>query len=174
MSVVPATIDELVGYSTQLLAVAVEALESTPAGCPARRLVAPSTPAIDCELVAVVVDTITTEPIQPNTPPTAVGHQFLTGYLVMAVMTITWARCTAQPVGRRLPTAAEISAKATELNRDVWAVWNTIATRAAAGSLFQGACSPLYIEDPVPLEEAGGFAGWNLTIRARINGYSGA
>lgn len=178
MSVVPSTVDTLADYAEELLAAAVLALATTSSGVPPRQGVVPAPPAIDCEQVTVHIDMLGNDSVSPSSPPTQVSHQFATGLLIITTLVVTVARCVPSVKTKagtiQVPTGPQLTAASRKINQDAWAVFNTIVTMKDRGDLFNGRCRGMYVSPAVPIESAGGYAGWQIIVRPQIDGYDGA
>lgn len=167
-------------YAVELLEACNEALATTPAGAIERAFVAPGTPALDCcPQLTVNVAGLGLENTSPTTPVTAPAHRLTTtGQFILASFQVTVARCVhisednAQAI--MLPSPGELTEDAKVINADIWAMWNAVAAKVAAGELFGGRCKAIYFDPPTPLETAGGCGGWIWMLRPSIDGYIGA
>lgn len=176
MSVVESDVTTLNAYAHELLTACEQALVTTVGGIPARSCVSPGVPPIDCEQLTVHVLTVFPEVTSPTDPGTAQGHLLTTtGMLILAGFVVTVARCV--PVAKEnaqfieLPTVAELNAVSAMINQDLWAIWNRVSTMNEEGTIFGGRCKALYYRAAVPLDTAGGFAGWTLQFASSIDGY---
>jgi len=165
----PTSIDQLTVTAQALLDTCVVILNTTPDGAPASQFLTPSTPAIDCEFVAVQVGGLAeanTEPLFPSLGPAGrnrFGNVIFASYLIYVV------RCGPEWNGVNPPTDADKTANAAMVQRDGWALWNGI--RDTQDLLFDD-CIGVLFDGGAPLPEQGNFVGWLFQIRASIEGYS--
>jgi hypothetical protein len=166
----------LTDYAVELLDACADAVASTVGGPIGRAFVASALPALDCcPQLTVHVEGLQAENTSPTTPVTAPSHRLTTtGILFLAVYVVTVVRCQPPQEGRNSPSIAKLQEAAVASNQDLWAIWNTVATRHAAGQLFGGRCGPIYFDPPTPLLVEGLCGGWTLTFRPQIDGYPGA
>lgn len=167
----------LYDFAVELLDACADALGTTAAGAPDRRFVSPGLPVIDCcPLLAVHVGSILEGQTAPSSPPMVTGHRpsFMRQPLVQMVITIV--RCV--PVGSgdnansySPPSVAQLDAAAEVLAIDAWVIVNYLNWRQRAGDLFLGGCQAVFIDPAVSLDPQGGCGGWQIPVRAAIDGY---
>lgn len=150
------------------------ALADTPDGVPECAYLSPGPPPWDacpCLIVhiggPVVADTL---PLQPALAP---AHRIATfGEVNMVAITATILRCTPTiDEGGRLPSPAEFNAATRQTSCDLWAIWNHVAQAKRDGALFPPRERELLIEPSVALNQQGGAAGWQFTLRTQLDGY---
>lgn len=169
----PSTVTTLQEFATDLLAAAEDAVATTSGGAIEGKIT-PGEPALDCcPWLSVHVASLGAELTAPSTPATAPGHRNRApGMLMLASLIVTVARCNPSPTSSgQTPTAAQLTAAALQVNEDLWAIWNEIYQRDAAGDLFNGSCPAMYLDPAVPLAPSGGCVGWTIQVRPAINGY---
>lgn len=173
MSVVPSDVTTLGTWALELLAACEDALATTVGGVPDRSFVSAGQPALDCcPQLTVHVEGISADTTAPVNP-LAAGHRTQTGQLILARMVVTIARCAPTFGGDTLitPSASALQESALEVDQDMWAIWNKLFTVKEEGNIFDGACSALYFNGGIPLDTAGGCAGWTFEVQAAIQGY---
>lgn len=167
------TATALYDAAAEYLAACVAALNSeTTSGAPERRFVTNGPPAWDCcpQLTVhvggpAVADTAATRTLGP-------GHRIATtGFVNMVSMTATILRCAPIIEGNTLPSPAALAAAAAEMDADLWAIWNWIATRKRDLSLFGPKERELLMDPASSLNQQGGCCGWQIPIRVQLDGY---
>lgn len=155
----------------EFLAACESALNTTPAGAPARSFVAPGQPAADCcpQLTVHVVNV--TEPFTHG-GGLAEGHKARLGGRVNHIgLAMTLFRCV--DMESKLPSEAELATAAEQLNADGWALWNHIFNLIRADMLF-AKCDGVFWDGLRSLTPEGGCAGWYLLVRVTLDGYEEA
>jgi hypothetical protein len=165
---------DLYDLAAEWLAACELAVASAPGGAIAYAFVAPGSPALDCELLAVWAGGPIEAETAPLSPPLAPGHRdTVQGAVHLVNLTCCVVRCS--PVGDdqgRAPSAAEYEAVARQTMGDVWAIWNFTRQRHRDGSLFaSGHQREVFLEPAYPLPIQGGLAGWQVPIRVQLDGY---
>lgn len=162
-------------FAAELLEECTIALATTSGGAPDRTLISPSVPALDCcPMLAVDVRALGLEGTAPTAPGPVLGHRTFQGQLTLATLVATFVRCTPQPTGGDLspPTQAALTVVSSQIQEDVWAVWNHLTNLVRAKELFAAGCMAVYLDGATPINEAGACAGWTVTVRAAISGYN--
>lgn len=150
-----------------LLDTTVDILNTTTALAPASQFLTPSRPAFDCEFVAVQISRLAEDATSPTaTLDTKRRKHF--GNIILATFIIYVVRCAPQITGANPPTDAQKTASAEMVYEDAWYLWNGI--RSEQDDLFDG-CLGVYFDGGLPIQEQGGFVGWQFQIRASIEGY---
>jgi hypothetical protein len=154
-----------------------EAVVLAPAGAIDRAFVSPGPPAWDCcPQLTVHAGGPSQADTAPLGPPLQIGHRISDpGAVNLVTMTATVLRCS-PTLGDEgdaivLPDAAELDASAEEVLGDVWAIWNHLATRKLAGTLWAPKERELIFDPAVALNPAGGCSGWQIQIRVQLGGY---
>jgi hypothetical protein len=142
-------------------------LDTTPALAPTSQFLSPSRPAIDCEFLAVQITRLAEDTTSPL-GLTDMKRRNHFGNIILATFVIYVARCAPEMVGANPPTDAAKTASALTVQEDGWALWNGI--REYQDSLFDG-CLGVYFDGGIPIQEEGGFMGWQFQIRASVEGY---
>jgi hypothetical protein len=159
---------ELTTVAQSLLDEVVVILGTTTLGAPASQFLTPARPAIDCEFVAVQVSRLSEDATTPQVGTSSKRRNHF-GNVIMATFVIYVVRCAPNMQGMSLPTDAAKTASAGEVLEDAWALWNGI--RVAQETLFDD-CLGVYFDGGVPIQESGGFVGWQFQIRASLEGYT--
>lgn len=162
------TVDLIHAAATNLLAVTVDALELTDAGFSGDSYLSPGQPAFDgqCDFAAVWVagENLAASGLIPST------QIFRTGPRVSLVtLMATTGRCLALNGRGGVPTAADRADNAARHMQDGQALWNHVGEQIAAGALLR-LCSSVTLLGMTAYVPQGGFAGWNLTVQAQIDG----
>jgi hypothetical protein len=157
-----------------------DALETVPLfdptllGPPPRSYVSPGLPVWDCpEQLTVYVTPV----VDLDTAPGGLGA--LKRVRVAHVTTVqiigTITRCV--PTGAEnqlgnyvMPTEASLEAAAKQINHDGWALWNHVWSLVHAGQLLT-LCQGAIFEGMSAVIPSGGSAGWEIRIRAELDGY---
>lgn len=151
------------------------ALADTPDGAPECSYISPGPPPWDtfpCLIVyAVGPAPGDTFPLQPALAP---GHRVTTnGQVNLVTITATILRC-AWEVADDAPEVidpAAITKTAEQTNADVWALWNHLRAAKRAGTLFAPREREFFLEPPAAVNQQGGAAGWQFTVRTELGGY---
>ncbi len=69
------------------------------------------------------------------------------------------------------PAAAELTESARQHNFDGWALWNHMHAAVKAEHIMS-ICDEVFIDNMIPAIPAGGCAGWVMSLRAALGGYS--
>jgi hypothetical protein len=165
----------------ELLAAAVDSLDdgavlSGLLGAPERRFVSPGIPVWDCcDMLTVDVRAIGELPTGPQGGVGSAGKRHIYGRINLATLVTTITRClpAGETVGKRYtpPTIAQQEAAAEQINADGWALWNGILNRLTAGLLWEK-CLEVHWETMAAVAPSGGCAGWTLSLRVMLDGYS--
>lgn len=161
------TVDQLTAVAQSLLDTSAIILDTTVAMAPASQFLSPSRPAIDCEFLAVQITRLAEDTTSPLTL-TAVKRRNHFGNIILATFVIYIVRCAPEIKGVNPPSDAAKTASAAMVQEDAWALWNGI--REYQASLFDD-CLGVYFDGGVPIQESGGFVGWQFQIRASVEGY---
>lgn len=167
---------DLYDVARELLDAATVALNSAPAGVPARRFVSAGLPAFDCQQLTVHAGGTTpglaegyTLPIEPPMQP---GLRHLTAKVNLVQLTITIIRCVTVPeTGKTAPSPAKLDADAQKTLADLWVIWNSLYTQKLANTLFPPEHRPLFFDPAIALPIQGGMAGWQIPFRVQLDGY---
>lgn len=154
--------------------VCLAATADTPEGQPSCAYISAGPPAWDTYPCLVVHsggpalgDTF---PLQPSLAP---GHRATTNAQVNLVsMTCTILRCAAVIDDEgQLPTVEEHAAAAEQVCADLWAIWNHLREAKRNGDLFAPREREFFFDPAVPVNQQGGAAGWQITVRTALDGY---
>lgn len=157
-------------YAEQLLAVCLEALLITEGGEPERHFVSPTTPVLDCcNQLTVHIPLLSSEQTSPG--GLAQGKAGIPRVnLVTLVAQAT--RCVPVPNAKGTPPSmADQQEAARKIAQDGWAIWNHLQRSKQAGTLFDGRCPAVFLDQPLPIAAGGGCAGWQFTVRPQVDGY---
>lgn len=171
---------DLHAFAQELLLAAVESLETIPdyepglLGAPERYFVSPGQPVFDCcDQLTVHVQTIS----EADTTPGGLnaGQRARFGRINWVTMIITSTRCISaiseSGAGTVIvPSADDLEADAEQLDADAWALWNHLFNMKAAGQ-FSTLCSEVFFDGISSIVPSGGCAGWQVTVRASLDGY---
>lgn len=169
-------VDVLYQAARAFLDAAVDALNLTPAGAPARQYVSAGRPAMDCcgQVVAWCSALNREGAVGPGA--LAGAHEVMGGKPTLAI-SIQATRCDAT-IGRdggriELPEPAAMEAVAQIIDADGWALWKHLSAeiRAEDGVLSE-VCSGAWRDGFVKLEPQGGCVGWELRYRWPVTGGS--
>lgn len=157
-------------YAERLLAVCLEALLTTEGGEPERHFVSPTTPVLDCcNQLTVHIPLLSNEQTSPG--GLAAGKsQMPKVNLVTLVVQATRCVPTVSKAGAAPPMDKQQEA-ARLISQDGWAIWNHLQRSKRDGSLFDGKCPAVFLDQPLPIAAGGGCAGWQFTVRPQIDGY---
>ena len=166
-------VTDLDDLANELLTTVGTALLTTAGGAIDRAYVSPGVPVIDCcPMLTVDVRTLTAENTAPTGPSPVIGHRGVrVPALWLVSLVITVVRCAATVEEQQLPSIADLTANATAMNEDLWAIWNWLLEAKRDGLLFDGACTAMYLDPPLSINQ-GGCCGWTLQIRVPVNGYA--
>lgn len=140
---------------------------------PERRFLSPGKPIPDCDQLTVHVARVTEDATRPT--GIAVGTRHKQEFRVnLVAFVVTLYRCVPK-IGSDLkaPRVDAQEAADAQLNADAWALWNHIWNGLRSGELLPR-CRLVYMDALDALENAGGYGGWRLTIRAQVEGYEQA
>lgn len=144
-------------------------------GTPERRYVSPGEPAADCEQLTVHTIGIEEAPTEPTGPGgLATGRRASYGRLNHPAFVMTLFRCVPVPdqglTKVTPPPVADMEAAARQLNADGWALWNHLYNLVRA-QLLWSKCQGIFPGPARALPQQGGFGGWVLAYRVRLDGY---
>lgn len=178
----PALPGDLFEAQEELLDAAVAALDYLEGfgllGAPSRRgVVPPGELVIDCDQVVVLAGPVGELPAR-GTPPIGGARHRTQARLSGVTLNVAVSRCCI-PMGKTNgqkytpPSMAELSAASEQLNADGWALWNGIFSRLVAEDFeFFTKCSAVVWETMTPLGPRGACAGWLVSLRAQLPGYT--
>jgi hypothetical protein len=69
------------------------------------------------------------------------------------------------------PSPVDLTLAARQINADGWALWNHLFNAVQAGRLLT-LCDEVFWDAIIPVVPAGGCAGWTVTMRASLPGYT--
>lgn len=152
------------------------AVATTAGGAIAHRFVSSGLPPLDCcPQLTVHVGGPAQADTLPLLPPLQPAERTQTqGYLPLVQMTCTVVRCVPVPSeSGNPPAAATLTAAALLTDQDVWAVWNWIASRHRANSLFTQPSGKreMFMDAAFALNNSGGCGGWQIPVRVELGGY---
>jgi hypothetical protein len=162
----PTSINQLGVVAQVVLDTAVTILNTTDLGAPESQFLTPSRPSFDCEFVAVQTTYLTDDTTSPMGLDSKKRNKF--GNLPMLTFLVYVVRCAPEIVGAKLPSDAAKTQSALDVMQDGWALWNGF--RAVQDDIFDG-CLGIYFDFGLPIQEQGGYVGWQFEIRASIEGY---
>lgn len=112
-----------------------------------------------------------TTPLQPMLAP---GHRVqVTGEVNLVSLTATILRCATQiDESGNLPNSEEHAVVALQTSSDLWAIWNHVKQAKRSGSLFPPREREFFLDPAVAVNQQGGAAGWQITIRTALDGYT--
>lgn len=162
-------------YAVQLLAVCVEALETTRGGPIPRAYVSPNAVSLDCSSLIVVPQTLGLAARHgEGRGALAGGHNHAFGRVNQFGFTIIVAReCIPVTKSRTNASAPDPVVQqdwAWTLSEDVWAIWTMLPRRMKDDLLFGGRCMELFLDGATALAAQGMIGGWQISIRATIPG----
>jgi hypothetical protein len=77
---------------------------------------------------------------------------------------LEWGRCVPKVSEDGWPSETDIDLSASDLLEDLWAVLTELYDRRASGALAGADCGDITIGEAIPLEPAGGCAGWQVRL----------
>ncbi len=171
-----ADIGDLQDLAQALLDACAEALDTIPSfdaallGAPDRQFVAAGLPVWDCcEQLVVHVVGIGEADTSPGGLPA--GKRYVYGRINHVLLNATITRCvTVDASGGPAPVAA-LAADGIQHNADGWALWNHLFNLQSSG-LFLTLCDEVFFEGITAAAPAGGCAGWVVSVRAYLGGYT--
>jgi hypothetical protein len=163
---------DLYDAASELLDACVLILDAeAPLGAPATTFVSPGEPADDCDMLTVRVQNLGEEGTSPAGIGDA-GHRHRWQRINQATFVIRVIRCVPTSRGDGTPeTPAEMAAAAGNLYADGWSLWNGLMQLRRDSGLLNGYCSAVYFESAVVVPLLGFVGGWEITLRADLNGY---
>lgn len=175
---VASTVDTLYDLAAELLGFCAAALDTLPAGAPARQYVAIGPPALDCEQLTVHVFQVGEATTSPLTPALERFERAVkTPRVNLVFMVVTIARdCYPGPTGKnanRPPEPADLNAAARTISADGWLLWNVLPAALRAGELW-GSCNLTGWEPLQPIPPSGLIAGWTFPLQVKIDGFAPA
>lgn len=155
--------------------ICLEALDDTPAGRPKCSYISPGPPPwdiLDCLVVwtsgPAIADTF---PLQPSLSP---GHRVqVQGQVILVGVIATIIRCGYE-LDETNPSSVDpdaITAIAKQTNADLWAILNHLRAAKRQERLFAPKEREFFIDPAVALNQEGGAAGWQITVRTALHGY---
>lgn len=168
---------DLHGLAVDLLAAMVEALDTIPAyeptlvGAPDRAFVSPGTPVFDCcDQVAIHPPFISFGDTSPA--GLAAGKRHIFGAINHVTLLGTATRCipSIDDLGRS-PSTTALQEAARQLNADAWALHNHLYNLQSSGLLLS-LCDEVFFDGISAVQPSGGCAGWTVTVRAYLDGYT--
>lgn len=172
------SVDDLQIAAEEYLGACIDALNMLTAdGAPDRAYISPGPPAYDCcPMLAVHVGGSQIAATRIDGGALAEGHRIaVTGVVDQASLTATILRCeppTWAALGGKPPPAAQMTAFASKLNQDVWAIRNWIVARKAEGVLFAGTCREMSLGPARAIVEQGLCGGWEIPITVTVDGFT--
>jgi hypothetical protein len=156
--------------------VLLRALEDTPEGAPGYYYICAGPPSWDAFPALIVYaggpQVADTLPLQPQLAP---GHRTATyGEVDLAVMTAVVLRCAVvlgDEESISPPTREQHEAAALQTSCDLWAALNHLKTAKRNGTLFAPKEREFFLDPPIAVNQEGGAAGWQITIRTQLDGY---
>ncbi len=181
----PASPGSLYEALDELLTFAATALDTIPTfaetadldGAPSARFITAGLPSIDCcpgmWAYAGPLAEAGTSPARAILDP---GHRSGAYQRVnLPTLNLLVMRCVpgfgAGPTDATLPSSTALAAVARQVYADGWALWVEISRAVKAGALFSR-CSEVYFDAGVPQDPSGGCAGWLMTLRVNLGGYT--
>jgi hypothetical protein len=173
---VASTVDTLYDLAAELLGFCAAALDTLPAGAPARQYVSMGAPVLDCEQLTVHVYQVGEGATSPGNTPLDRGRRAVTVPRVdLSFMVVTIVRdCYPGPTGanaNRPPEVADLDAAARLISADGWLLWNIVPAALRSGELW-GSCNLTLWEPMQPIPPSGKIAGWTFPLQAKIDGFS--
>lgn len=165
---------DLYNCMVEFFGVCLAATADTPEGEPNCAYICAGPPAWDsfpCLIVhsggPAVGDTF---PLQPSLAP---GHRVTTNAQVNLVsITATILRCAAiLDDNGQAPSVEEQDSAARQTSADLWAIWNHVREAKKAGTLFAPREREFFFDPAVAVNQQGGAAGWQITVRTALYGY---
>ena len=160
--------DRLGDTAQALLDASVAILDAqTVDGAPPNQFLTPGRPAFDCEFIAVQIPRLAEDATSPTTIlDTKRRNNF--GNLIIGTFVIWIVRCGPQIKNGLPPTNEAKTENSMTVFRDAWVLWNGI--RDVQDDLFDD-CLGVYFDGGLAIQEQGGYVGWQMQIRASIDGY---
>jgi hypothetical protein len=173
---VPGAATDLFDLADALLNVCVDSLALLPAGAPGRAYVGHGLPAIDCEQLVVSTYQAQLADTSPRALPLDRMFKEKYGSLNVPMLVVSIVRCypgvtlnkQQEPI---LPSLAALTAASELIYADGWQLWNGIKTAKKLGA-FGGLCRELVTDPMMPLQPAGGFAGWTIPVEIQLDGFA--
>lgn len=171
-------VGDLYQLARELLEACEAAVALAPGGPIPTSFVSPGSPPFDCPpMLTVHVGTVGQTDTIPTSPAQQPGFRVqTTGHVNVAAFVVTVLRCTPTlrevAGGFALPSPAKLEQSAEEIEGDLWAIWNHLATLKRQNLLFAGLCRAAYFDPAIPVPIQGGAAGWQLPVRVELDGYA--
>lgn len=161
-------LDRLADTAQAVLDASVAILDAeTDDGAPTSQFLCTGRPAFDCAFVAVQIPRLAEDSTSPlGLLETKRRNRF--GNIILPTFTIYVVRCGPDIKNGLPPSDAAKTANARMVLRDGWVLWNGI--RDIQDDLFDD-CLGVYFDGGLPIQEQGGYVGWQFQIRAQIEGY---
>lgn len=173
MSVLESTLLTPTEYAQELLDLCSDAIAETEGGEIARRYIWTGRPAFDCEQLTVSGVSLGEAPTGALSAM-GTGRRHVTGRVNLIGFLVCIVRdCAPQMNGRSAPDPDALTAHASEIQQDVWAVWTAVYRAMREGTLFGGRCDHLFFDGAQALESSGTLSAWEILFRAEILGIIG-
>ena len=170
MSIAISTIDTLGQYAQEVRDVSADVLADTDEGVPEIVMITTETPAYDCcPSLQVTVAGLAEAPTSPNVPAEATARRVIIGGLILATYKVTVLRCGPTIPASGLPSVTDVTNVALQTQQDLWTLWNGLRNAVRAEEIFTR-CEGVHFDPARPIREQGGCVGWEITIRAKIDG----
>lgn len=150
-------------------------------GAPDRQFVAPGQPVVDfgaddcCSQLAVWPVAIAEKSTTPgglDAGRRAQRDAWVNDVLLLAQINRCIPTGSTSSLGTyKPPTAAELTASAAQLNADAWALWHYLHA-AVQAELLLTLCDNVVLEGIASMAPSGGCAGWLVTVRVALGGYT--
>ncbi len=165
---------DLFDCAAEWLAACNAVLALTDAGPIDRAYVSPGPPSWDCCPQLTVHAGYVMADTQPLAPFLMAGHRAdVTGGVIIVPLVCTVIRCC--PVFEENgdpPSGPEYEAVAAKVTADAWSILNFTWNQYRDGLLFAPACDrELFLDPGVPLQPAGGCAGFQIQVRVTLFGF---
>lgn len=169
MVAIPSTVTSLTELAGEVLDVATACLDETTAGAPDLRYISPALPAYDCCPALIVAVAAITEEVTSPLGPMDTGQRSRFGRVNLVAFTVAALRCAPSMDPNGNVVVSEITAAATEVQEDAWALWNGFYHAIQNGE-FEGKCSDVHFDRGIAITEQGGCVGWSFQFRALLDG----
>lgn len=168
----PSTSDGLYDQAVELLEVCAAAIAEGLGGPAERAYVSPGLPAQDCcDQLAVWVAGLGEAPLPGALP----GQSPKALRVNMPTFRVRVTRCIPMPSDNgEPPSAAALEDAARAIDQDLWLIWNGVIHAVRDGTLWNGRCSNIWVDQANPVDPAGGCGGWDLRFRTELGGIPSA